>query len=53
MPITTYLSKADTLVTTDSTMIAKDPLYPKILAEVGMTSQLESDFLRELKNLHI
>jgi len=46
-------SKVDTYVTNDSNMITKDPPYPQILVEAGTTSQPESDFLRELKNVHI
>ena len=47
------LSKVDIPVTSDLTIKNKDPLYPRRLVETGMTSHLESDFLKELKNLDI
>ena len=46
--VTTTSSKADTPVTTNSTTVTHDPSYPQRLAEPRMTSQPESNFLREL-----
>ena len=45
--------KYDTPTTTESTMITIDPPYNQRLAETGMNSQLQYDFLRELKYLNI
>ncbi len=50
---TTNSCKVDTPVTTDSTVVMQDPLYPQRLVEPRMTSQAESNFLRELQNLHV
>jgi len=49
-PIITNLSKDGTSVAADSNVMTRDP---QILIETRMTSQPKSDFLRELKNLHV
>jgi len=52
-PVTTSSSKVDTPLTTDLTITTKHPPYPRSLVETSMTSHMESDFLRELRNLHV
>lgn len=52
-PITVSFSKFDTPVTNDLIITTKDPPYPRRLVETDMTSHMESDFLKELRNLHI
>jgi len=49
--VTTNSGKADTPVTTNLTIVTKDPPYPQRLVEPRMTSQPETDFLKELQNL--
>lgn len=51
--VTTNLGEVDTPVVAESTVITQNPLYPQRLTKIGMTSLPESNFLRELQNLHI
>ena len=51
--VTTNSGKANTSVTTYSTVVTQEPPYPQRLAEPRMASKSEYDFLKEFQNLYV